>query len=769
MVLLKIWNHFHDTSSQVKSWSRLKKFCKTYYLSFQRMREWIDLHDQLHRLVTLQRGYEDNTADADYEQIHRSLLAGFVRNIARKKRGHTYQGTNNKELMIFPGSHQFHKGGQWLLAASFIETTRLYGLTVATIEPEWIESVAEHLCTYSWVNPRWHKKSGQVLADETVSLFGLVLSSGRKVNFGQRNNKNMPEARDIFIYSALVSGELSSTYSFLDHNQGLKSKWQDAEEKLRTRSIVADDVTLHNFYDKRLPPDVYDQRTLNRFLKNRRQKLLYMNDEDVLTRRPDENALVDFPECRSIGNLQVRVEYHFDPGSEKDGVTFRLPVECTAVVSPAVFDWLVPGLLHEKLTYLLKSLPKSIRKRLVPIRDTVDRILDDIDFGVGPLLATLESSILKQFKLLIPRSAWQQTLPLHLEPRFLIFDELGEVVCEGRDLRELLTVGKRDGEVESQPVLRREDQKLFDHWHNSDHDNWNFHGLPATLPIYTPSGEVAGFLHPALVPHGDRGCVTVIFEKNPENAAKTTRKGVLYLYQLQFRDQYKSLKKMCTTSFSGPSVQRLLTHGTTRKALIEEVLQFILGRIFGLEKNLIPGEKEFWDRVKEVKKHGLFALGQEICTQLLGLYRKRRELLDTMQKLSGGHSGNPLFSSEKKEEFDEHLENIFPADLLSLHTSVDLRDIDRQLQCLSIRLERYYANPAKDNQKHAQIRPYLDNLRKFSEKQEELSEEGLEMMNRYRQMIDEFRISLFAPELKTRQKVSPKKLDQLWRETLSKW
>ncbi|MFW2368110.1 MAG: ATP-dependent RNA helicase HrpA [Desulforhopalus sp.] len=767
MTLLNIWNHFYSNKGKERSWSRLKKFCKSYYLSFQRMREWIDLHDQLHRLVTQQKGFEDNIREASYEQIHKSLLAGFVRNIASKKRGHLYQGANNKELMIFPGSHQFHKGGQWLLAASFIETTRLYALTVASIETEWVESVAEHLCRYSWTNPRWHKKSGQVVADETVSLFGLVLSSGRKVNYGKKNKKNMLEARDIFIHSALVSGDLSGNYKFLDYNNGLKEKWQEAEEKLRVRSIVAEDISIHNFYSNKLPTDVYDQRTLNRFLKKKRkQNFLFMKDEDILTRMPDENALVDFPASRLIGSMQVRLEYHFEPGSERDGVTFRLPVEFAATVPSIAFEWLVPGLLQEKLTFLLRSLPKSIRKNLVPLADTVDRVLDDIEFGVGPLLATLEASVLKQFKMLIPRTAWQQNLPPHLEPRFLIFDEQGEVLCEGRNLKELLVTKKTNNSARLQPVLKEDHQKLYNSWQNSEHKTWNFHGLPAKLPIYTPANEVAGFYYPVLQQQPDRACVTVIFDKNQQTADEITRKGVLYLYRLQFRDQYKALKKMCTTSFSGPSVQTVLSSGKTHKAIIEDLLHFILGSIFHQTNSSIPTEEEFLTNIDQVKKNGLFRLGQEICTELFALYKKRRIVLETMNKI---FTKKDSLSRDKQKDFFDHLQDIFPDNFLHLETPFDLKDVERQLQCLSIRLDRYYANPTKDAQKQFKIKPYLDNLNHITKKKEDFTEEGLEMLYRYKQIINEFRISLFAPELKTREKVSTKKLDQFWQEALSKW
>ena len=258
--------------------------------------------------------------------------------------------------MIFPGSHQFTKAGQWLVAASFIETSRLYALTVATIESDWIEAVAEHFCKYSWSNPRWQKKTGQVVADEKVSLFGLVIAVGRPVNFGKRSKKNIGVARDIFIQSALVAGEINGSYRFLSHNLALIKKWQDAEEKLRVRNIIVDELTLHAFYDQRIPADVYDQTTLKRFLhKTRDTSFLLMQDSDVLHRRPEEKELVDYPPTLTIGTLQLRLEYHFEPGSDKDGVTFRIPYDFAATISPDLFEWLVPGLLHEKLTFLLKS------------------------------------------------------------------------------------------------------------------------------------------------------------------------------------------------------------------------------------------------------------------------------------------------------------------------------------------------------------------------------------------------------------------------------
>ncbi len=769
MVLLNIWNSFHDIQEGQKSWSKLKKFCSTHYLSFQRMREWFDLHTQLSRIIERREGFEDNASEASYEQIHKSLLAGFLRNIARKKQGRLYQGTHNKELMIFPGSHQFTTGGQWLLAASFIETARLYALTVATIEPDWIESVAEHLCKYSWSAPHWQKKTGQVIADEKVSLFGLIIAAGRKVNFGKRSKKNIREARDIFIQSALVSGELTGSYRFLDHNLALIKKWQEAEEKLRVRNIVCDDLALHAFYAQKIPADVYDQTTLNRFLKKRRNtSFLMMTDDEVLNRRPEEKELVDFPHSLTIGNMQIRLEYHFEPGSENDGVTFRLPFDFAGTVSADYFEWLVPGLLQEKLTFQLKALPKSIRKKLVPVSETVNRLLDDMDFGSGSLFTALEASILKQFKILIHRSDWSDNIPLHLQPRFLLFDAAGNELCTGRNLRKLLASPSRGVKTAHQPALRDTDQAQMRRWDGTTHTTWDFAGLPGTISTYTPQGEIAGLLYPALTIQPEDGCVRIAFEKEKQKAEKLNRKGTLYLYALQFSSQYKALKKLCTTALSGPSSIWLMNIGKTRKEVIDIILECILTSLFGPISGEILSEQTFRDHVKNIERRGFYAAGQEVCQQLMALVRKRRAAQETIQKIFTRGSANFVYSGEKEADFHAHLDDIFPIALLLQPEPLDLQNIDRQLQCLIIRLERFNANPGKDDQKSAQLRPYLQNLHKLLEKKVGLSEEALEQLFDFQQLVNEYRISLFSPEIKTREPVSPKKLDQQWRLTQAK-
>jgi len=769
MVLLNIWNTFHQADDKTRSWSKLKKYCTTHFLSFQRMREWFDLHSQLSRIIDTREGFAENAADASYEQIHKSFLAGFLRNLALKKQGNLYLGTHNKELMIFPGSHQFMKAGQWLVAASFVETSRLYALTVATIESDWIEAVAEHLCKYSWSNPHWQKKTGQVVADEKVSLFGLIIASGRKVNFGRRNKKNIAAARDIFIQSALVGGEINGSYRFLEHNLALIKKWQDAEEKLRVRNIIADELTLHAFYDQRIPAEVYDQTTLKRFLHTAKDtSFLLMHESDVLRRRPEERELVDFPPMLTIGSMQLRLEYHFEPGSDNDGVTFRIPYNSAATLSPDIFEWLVPGLLREKLTFLLKALPKSIRKNLVPLSETVVSLLDDMNHGSGSLYSALETAILKRSRLLIRRCDWTDNLPLHLQPRFLLFDDAGNTVCAGRNLRELLAAPGAGKCPFLQSTLRDAEQKRIDRWDNTTHTTWNFKGLPETIPTFTPQGEVAGLLYPVLLADPEHSQVRIAFEKDQRVAKELNRQGTLFLYTLQFKTQYKSLKQLCTTTLSGPSSVWLMRIGTTRKEVIDKLLQAILAAIFGPIPKGIVAEATFLQTVRQVEARGFFAAGQELCQQIMALVRLRRTVEDSLQKIFTQQTHKFLFPPNKKADFQAHLHDIFPIELFSVPTPIDFHNVNRQLQGLLIRLERFQGNPSKDNQKALQIEPYLLQLHELEAKRATLSEEALAQVFRFRDLINEYRISLFAPEIKTREPVSQKKLDQQWRLTLTK-
>ncbi|WP_136795841.1 ATP-dependent RNA helicase HrpA [Desulfosediminicola ganghwensis] len=769
MTLLNIWNDFHDDQGDTRSWSKLKKYCKANYLSFQRMREWLDLQEQLGRILDRQKEFSDNSIDASYQQIHRALSSGFLRNIAVKKQGKIYQGAGNRELMIFPGSHQFLTAGQWIIAASFLETNRLYGLTVATIEPEWLESLGSHLVKYSWSSPRWNKKSGQVIADERVSLFGLIIVAGRTVNFPKRAAKNIPEARQIFIQAALIEGEIKGNYPFLNHNQQLITKWKEAEDRLRTTAILLDDTALFSFYDERLPDFVCDRATLNKFLKRKGQKLLQMSDEDIVNSRPDDNQLANYPTAINVGSLELQVEYNFSPGRDDDGMTVRIPLSLGANVSPAIFEWLVPGMLKEKVQLLLKGLPKSLRKHLVPVNVAVDRILDDINSSQGSLYHALESSIFKMYRISIKRSDWPTELPGHLRARFTLFDLDGRDICSGRDLGKLLKeVESTSNSTSASEKLVPAQQQLMDTWRDRLTREWDFDGLPESIPLKTPDGVIAGFIFPALVPYIDKGGVGVTFEKDRATAYSKNLEGVEFLFKLQFSDGFKSLKKYCNSMLSGPTGKFLIATGLDKKTAVDQLLRFIFRALFPAINGTIPDKALFEQQVAEQKKLGLYRQGQAIAESAVAVLRLRREVSEKLAHYVRLDSRKLLFTKNAQQKFIDLLNDIVPGDFFLTSSLAGLDLTQRQLQSYAIRVERFYNNPTKDAEKEKQLKPHLESLRQLNKREEELSEEARELLNQYRQMIEEYRITLFSPEIKSRTPVSAKKLKQLQQAVLSK-
>ena len=766
--LLNIWDLFHTVQKKGLSWGRLKKFCKTHYLSFQRMREWIDLHEQLSSILAREKGFIANEKPASYPAVHKSLCTGFLRNIGLKKEKEKklYQGAGGKEFMIFPGSHQFHSSGKWIIGATFLETNRLYALTVANVEVNWLIETADHLCRRSWSNPRWQKKNGQVVADEKISLFGLILSADRIINFGRTSPKNREEARQIFIQHALLEQELTGRYPFLQKNIEILKKWQETEERLRKRNLLVDDTTLHLFYDKRLPAGVYDRFTLNRFLgKKKDQSFLEMKEEDILTRRPEDRELQDFPRQLTIGSHKLRLKYHLAPGEEDDGVTVRLPLDAVDSFSETSFEWLVPGLIREKVTFLLKGLPKRIRKHLIPINNTVDLLLDDCIHYQGSLYHALELGIFKMFHLKVLRADWPGQLPPHLEMRYLLYDSAGRTIATGRVLHKLAR------KIHSKPAEKITPNKKISQalaqWHDKIFQSWDFDGLERRIPLFTSGKEVAGYLYPTLHIERNRGGVSITFEQDIKKASSYNREGSLFLYQLHFKDQFKNLKKYCNTNLSGPSSFWLSNMFGNKNKANDALLSFIMGSLFTRNLETIPDKEVFNKEISKVQQLGLYKKGQNICDELFRILRKRRETSDHIKRFASLARKSHSFNASQYKEYESLLEEILPADFLT-HTTVDnLAGCSRFFQALIIRIERAHANPAKDQTKAKQLVPYLDRIKKIPDDCSTLPHECRQAISLYKAMTHEFRVTIFAPELKGGIQVSAKKLKLQWQKVQS--
>ena len=768
LVLLNIWKLFHDVKDEVKSWNRLKKFCKSYFLSFQRMREWFDLHEQLGRLLEGHKGYKDNLGPASYIAVHQALCTGFLRNVAQKKKDRLYQGSGGRELMIFPGSHQFKTSGPWIVAATFLETNRLYALTVADIDPLWLENLAGDLCRRSWSNPRWQKKNGQVIADEQVSLFGMIIVAGRTVNFGRSHTNNQSEARQIFIQSALLGGELLTNFDFLKKNLTLVRAWEETEERLRTRDLLVDEHTLSAFYEQRLPATVYDRFTLSRFLKGQPKGTLVMQEADIINRTPESHELSDFPAHINNGNMTFQLDYHFEPGSENDGVTVRIPADILDSINESRFEWLVPGLLREKVHFLLKGLTKSIRKHLIPLNQTVDLLLDDLDHGKGSLLHGLERVILKHFRRTVNRSDWPTELPPHLQMRLLFFDHEGKTLIAGRSLSKLRQeFTQKPRKTGLNAPLNPNEVKVKKLWEDRLFKQWDFTDLPHQLTCYTQQSEISGYLFPALDPVRDRGGVTVQFIRDRREARRRSELGIQFLYQLAFSDQYRLLKKYCTTSLSAPSALWITQALGGRQETLEQLLSTIFRDLFNTADGAIPEKEDFNNTITAVRDVGLYRQGKLLCDTVFQLLRLRNHIqmeITRFTKLSGRR--NPLFHDQAKL-CNEELNTLLPQDFLRRMKSQDLRDAQRYLQGLLIRIERAYADPNKDQRKAKELQPWQNRLKELKPADEACGNDCRREQDRYLRLLGEYRLLLFAPEIKRAKQVSVKVLKQQWNKVIS--
>ena len=766
--LLNIWNQFHEGNDKKFSWGKLKKFCKNNYLSFQRMREWLDLHEQLSRILDREKGFIDNTLPASYPALHQSLCTGFLRNIGLKKEKEKklYQGAGGKEFMVFPGSHQFHNSGKWLIGATFLETNRLYALTVANVEVEWLINSSNHLNRRSWSNPRWQKKSGQVVADEKISLFGLILSANKVINFGRTGQQNREEARQIFIQHALLENEIHGNYAFLKHNLTILKKWQSTEERLRKRDLVVDDTTLQLFYEKRLPQSVYDRFTLNRFLSGKKdQSFLNMTEEDILSRKPEDRELQDFPKQLQIGSFKLRLTYNLSPGEEDDGVTVRIPMDIVENFSEPIFEWLVPGLIREKVTFLLKGLPKRLRKHLIPIGNTVDLLLDDCVHYKDSLYQALELGIFKMCRLKVARSDWPETLPHHLTMRYLLYDASGRTVATGRILHKL-----SQNISSSSPSKITPDKKVVTtlaKWENRLFKEWDFKGLERRVALFTNGDEIAGYLYPTLHIEKNRGGVTCSFESDLKTVSELNTMGSLYLYQIHFKDQFKGLKKYCHTALSAPSSQWIISQFGNRTKANDALLLFIMRSLFTENLNTIPEKDTFDAEVHKVQQLGLYRKGQEICDEMFHILRKRKEVTDHIKHYAGLARKSKSFNDTSYKEYGILLEDILSADFLITKSVIELKGCARYFQALIIRIERAHANPAKDQNKARQLDTYITRLKQIPDDLTGLPLQCREAIKLYSVMVAEFRVAVFAPELKGGLQVSAKKLKLQWQTVQS--
>ncbi len=743
--LVKLWQAYHNVITKTGSRSKARKYCQLNFLSYQRMREWEDIHGQIIGLLDQEKGFVMNDQPAESDSIHRAVLSGNLRFIGLRKAKNIYQGGQGKEVMIFPGSVQFNRAGEWIMASEFIETSKLFARTVATIKPEWLESLAGDLCRSSFHSPHWEKRRGQVVALENVSLFGLPIVTNRRVNFGLIDQE---QARGVFIQAALLDGELSGDFDFFHHNRQLVARLENLEDRVRQRDILVDGTMLYKFYDDRLPGDVFDRASLKRFLSRKDAGLLKMTEEDVVLSLPAESHLQQFSENMTIDGVDYKLSYSFKPGGAKDGVRVHIPVGQLSDIQAEKFEWLVPGMLEEKVTVLLRGLPKKIRRELIPLPQTAGEIIRGLKFGQGSLYKVLAQAVEERNDLVIDPKSWTNIdLPDHLRMGYVLQDGKGDFEAKTKVFDDLF--------ADNQPAgnLPLQNESIKKEWERAGITEWDFENLPAVIPIHAKGGGLAGNCYPVLEPDNAEAVKIRLCTSEAEKR-QCSKLGLALLYGLQFGKQLKQAKK----DFSFKKMHWVLLDGIgTPDSLDEQLWAMILINIFQVQNAEIPSRKTFSIKVEKVRANGFYPMGKEIFDLIIKSLEARRETREFVGRFAGKRG------QDAAKFFNDLLEEIIPGDFVDFFDKERLQLTPRYLKALRIRLERAINFPAKDAVKEKQVAIHAERLSKVPQVSV-LNGELRDVAVEYGRMIEEFRISIFAQEIKTIMPISAKRLEKKWQE-----
>jgi ATP-dependent helicase HrpA len=745
MTLLSIWNQYHSLVQAVKSKGRMKKFCREHYLSIRRMREWTDVYSQLRAILDEQgwkikkgRGADDKSL---YDSIHKSVLSGYLSNIAMRKEKNTYMAAKGKDVMIFPGSGLFNKGGSWIVAAEMIETSRLFARIAANIEVEWLEELGGSLCRRTYSEPHWSRDRGEVVAYEQVSLFGLAIVTRRPVSYGPINPD---EASEIFIRSALIEADLRRPFPFLLHNLAVIEQISNMEDKIRRRNLLADEDELARFYQERLP-SVYDTRSLQRLIRDRgSDEFLRMRKDDVLVRIPEEDELALYPDDVTLAGHRFTCDYRYEPGHPEDGVTMKIPLHMISTVPAASTDWIVPGLMQERISALLKGLPKEYRKKLQPLSQTCDIIMAEMNDDRCPMISALGKFIHERFGVDIPASSWNlDAIDDRLQLRFAVVDKKGQELTASRDINRL----QKETIAEAQSNAF---DKACKSWKKTDVTTWDFGNLPDAIALES-DGLLEGYAYPGL--EAVHGCVNIRLHKNKHEAEVLHNEGVAALYRIYFKDEFKYLKK--SISLSGDMKKWADSFGgakSVESAIIEKLVHDLFSKNIRSRAAFI-GYAE--DTRSQILPHGQDIMGR--CAPAIKSYYDTSAFLQNLRHANRSNKPALDYLAHLREEMNQ----LMPSDFLIRYDSERLMHIMRYLKAIGIRAERGTAHLDKALGRIKEVNIFSDNLQyMINSGSAGASKERLTLIEEYRWMIEEYKVSLFAQELKTAFPVSRKRLEQ---------
>ena len=796
---VKLWDWYQDALQHKHSNRQLENLCRSKFLSPRRLREWRDVHGQLHTMLG-EKGWKENALSATYEQVHLSLLTGLLGYIAKKEEDEKSQDRNSKtggyigargiRPFIWPGSTIGKKAGAWILAGELQETSRMYARTIAKIEPQWVEKVAAHRLIKSLSEPFWDSRQGEVLAFERGTLYGLPIYHGRRVRYEPHNPE---DARELFIGQALVQEEIfgrmdtpalqreteadakkkyPGTFGFFWHNRRLIKEIEALEHRSRRPDVLVDDDLLFAFYESRIPKGICNREDLSAYLKKTPDldSQLRLEKADLMRHEAAGITVDRYPKVMKVGGAELNLTYHFEPGSPKDGVTLVVPLAQLNQVDGRRCEWLVPGMCEEKILLLLKTLPQKLRRHCVPLPDYaksyLERRLDAKQYGVGDFLDSLIDDIRKERGLEIKRTDFRpEALPLHSSMNFRLIDEHGRQLEVERNLARLRSEygqNARDAfQAAAQEVVQAElgiesSSKASAHSGKADparqvaqggYRSWEFGELPETLEIQ--KGNKTLFGYPALIDRGDF-CDLEVFDDLLE-ARKQHAQGLRRLFALGNKDTLKALQKQL------PGVRELgllfINIGSVEN-LIEQILNLSVERAFMTEP-LPNNAEQFSDRMQAGKPR-LALIAQEISRHALAALQAYADLQKKMAQAKAA-------SAAAFADIQTQVQGLIFPKFVAEIPYAQLVHLPRYLKAIAMRIDKMRSNPPRDAQCQKDwesvARPWQKLMQGNKGSAYVMTED--QALQDFRWQLEELRVALYAQELKTPTPMSLKRLEKV--------
>ncbi|HAS8449159.1 TPA: ATP-dependent RNA helicase HrpA [Vibrio vulnificus] len=736
LTFVNLWNHIQKQQKAL-SGNQFRRQCKDDYLNYLRVREWQDVYLQIHQSMR-EMEFKLNSEPGSYDAVHSAILTGLLSHIGMKdQEKNEYHGARNARFHIFPGSGLFKKQPKWVMSAELVETSKLWGRIIAKIQPEWIEPLAKHLIKRSHSEPHWSKKQAAVMAYEKVMLYGIPIVPKRLVNYG---NIDASVSREIFIRSALVEGDWETKHAFFKQNRKLLLEVEELEHKSRRRDILVDDEELFQFYDQRVGTEVVSGRHFDTWWKQASKKepeLLNFEKEMLFKGDASHVTDLDYPNFWHQNGLKLKLSYQFEPGDDSDGVTVHIPLPILNQIDPAGFDWQIPGLRHELVVSLIKSLPKTLRKNFVPAPNYADAFLSRVTAMEMPLLDALEKELRRMTGATVLREDWKlDQVPDHLKVTFRAVDERNRKLKEHKDLHELKESLKEKVQETLSKVADDDIEQQGLH-------TWSFGELPQVYQQKRGGYQVKAF--PALVDNKDS--VEIKLYETEQEQISAMQAGQRRLILLNVPSPIKYLHANL------PNKSKLgLYFNPYGKVLdlIDDCIACGVDKLIEEQGGLVWEPEKF----EALKEHVRAELGDTVVDIAKQVETILTTAFNINKKLKGKIDFTMAFALS---DIKAQIEGLIFKGFATECGWERLPDILRYMKAIERRMEKLPIDPNKDRLHMLKIESVVKDYKELLNK----IPKGLavpENVKEIRWMIEELRVSFFAQQLGTPYPVSDKRV-----------